>query len=565
MPVRSNSCWRPPRARGVLARRVGEQALLGGARRLRGRLDLRRARLLRGRGLLLALRRLLGRRGGGRGRGGVLGGELELLGDLLGRRRALPRRGVGLRDLRQARVRVGVAVRVLHLDEAAETLGVADAHDLAVVDGDDRGAAAGEDLDPATGLGSLDHKCTVALLARALVEALGLGLGQVVGVGRLGRDWEVPLSEAGQRADEVGGQPADQPRAHEHGVDVPVGVVVGEDRLAQVLLGAGGLEVAGGGEDRVGRVVRVLEVVLVGVDAVLLPGRGHELHPPERARGGHVEVAAVVGLDLVDRRQHLPAHAVLDAGGLVEREEEGRDAELVDEEVRDADRGRAGLGQRERRVVDRGRSVRRAPGGGLGTLLRALRLSCAIAFLELRLPARNFWLRVGAVVVPGTVPVVWLGLPPWFGLGLFAPGFVVALGVGVPVTPGIGGDGRDREVRRGLRRGRGDRAVVDDLHDRARDAGDVDGGDGAAGGHVDGRRDALAGDQDDGDRVQLGRGWDRSKAEANRGHDHRDDPVPSVHLRVRVPPRVIYASCGAFDATSATLPRGPGTSITLPR
>ena len=85
-------------------------------------------------------------------------------------------------------------------------------------------------------------------------------------------DGEAALGQAGERADEVGGQAADQARAHEHRVDVPVGVVVGEDRAADVVVGAGGLQVARGGEDRVDRVVGVLDAVVVGVDAVLLPG-----------------------------------------------------------------------------------------------------------------------------------------------------------------------------------------------------------------------------------------------------------------------------------------------------
>ena len=264
-------------APGARTRRVGEQALLG-RDRLAHDLAVRGGAALGG----LALARLHRGGGGGRGRLGVLRRQLELTRDLLARRRALLRRGVVLRDLRQARVRVGVAVDVLELDEAAEALRATDAHDAAVVDGDDRGAAAGEDLDPATVLRTVDHKCTVTGLARALAELLRLGLGEVVGVGGLGGDGEVALRQTGERADEVGRQPADQARAHEHGVDVPVGVVVGEDRLAQILLGAGGLEVARGGEDRVGRVVRVLELVLVGVDAVGLPRRRHELHP---ARG----------------------------------------------------------------------------------------------------------------------------------------------------------------------------------------------------------------------------------------------------------------------------------------
>src|SRR3954454_24484812 len=80
--------------------------------------------------------------------------------------------------------------------------------------------------------------------------------------GGLRGEGKVALVQAGERADEVGGQAADQTRAHDDGVDVPVRVVVGEDRLAQVLLGAGGLEVAGGREDRVDRAVGVLEAVL---------------------------------------------------------------------------------------------------------------------------------------------------------------------------------------------------------------------------------------------------------------------------------------------------------------
>src|SRR3712207_8068164 len=49
-------------------------------------------------------------------------------------------------------------------------------------------------------------------------------------------------SQAGERAHEVARQAADQARPHQHGVDVPVGVVVGEDRPAEVVLGARGLD-----------------------------------------------------------------------------------------------------------------------------------------------------------------------------------------------------------------------------------------------------------------------------------------------------------------------------------
>src|SRR5439155_10067806 len=53
------------------------------------------------------------------------------------------------------------------------------------------------------------------------------------------------------------------------------------------------------------------------------------------------------------------ADAVLRAGRLVDRQQERRDAETLDEEVRNADLRRAERGDRERRVRRRGHAVRR--------------------------------------------------------------------------------------------------------------------------------------------------------------------------------------------------------------
>ena len=183
--------------------------------------------------------------------------------------------------------------------------------------------------------------------------ARGRPLGDVVGVLRLAVHREAALGQPAERADEIGRHAADEACAHEHRVDVPVGVVVGEDRLAEILLPTRCLEVARRGEDRVDRVVRVLLAVAVGVDSVQLPAGGDELHPPDRAGAGDVEVAAVVRLDLVDRGEDLPRHAVLDAGGLVDRQQEHGDAELVDEEVRNADRHGARECQGHGRVLQR--------------------------------------------------------------------------------------------------------------------------------------------------------------------------------------------------------------------
>ena len=195
---------------------------------------------------------------------------------------------------------------------------------------------------------------TLAAFSPSLDALEQLGLGEVVRVTRARVDGEAALGQPGERADQVGGHAGDQARAQQDRVDVPVGVVVGEDRAADVVLVAGRLEVARGGEDRVDRVVRVLAPVLVGVDPVHLPGGRHELHPADGAGGRDVQVAAVVGLDLVDRREDLPADAVLDAGGLVDRQQEERDAELADDEVGDAVGGRgAGQGVEEAGVARR--------------------------------------------------------------------------------------------------------------------------------------------------------------------------------------------------------------------
>ena len=124
----------------------------------------------------------------------------------------------------------------------------------------------------------------------------------------------------------------------------------------------GRLQVPGGGEDRVGRVVRVLEAIAVGVDPVLRPLRGQELHPALGAGAGDAQVAAVVGLDLVDRREHLPGDPVGGAGGLVDRQQERRDLEAFDEEARHA-RDRRSERQRQRRCQRRRRRARGASPG----------------------------------------------------------------------------------------------------------------------------------------------------------------------------------------------------------
>ncbi len=100
----------------------------------------------------------------------------------------------------------------------------------------------------------------------------------------------------------------------------------------------------------------ILEAVAVGVDAVLRPLGGQELHPALGAGAGDAEVASVVGLDLVDRGEDLPRDPVGGAGGLEDRQQERRDLEAFDEEGGHAgDRGAQIERQRRRERRRRGR------------------------------------------------------------------------------------------------------------------------------------------------------------------------------------------------------------------
>ena len=144
---------------------------------------------------------------------------------------------------------------------------------------------------------------------------------------------EARLGEPRDRAEQFGRRAAEQLGAQHHRAHVGLRVVVGVDRAADVARAAGRPQVAGRGEDRVGRVVRVLVTVAVGVDSVRAPGGRQELHPALGAGARDAEVAPVVGLDLVDRRQHLPGDAVGRAGRLEDRQQERGDLEVFDEEV----------------------------------------------------------------------------------------------------------------------------------------------------------------------------------------------------------------------------------------
>jgi hypothetical protein len=382
---------------------------------------------------------------------------------------------------------------VLELDEAAQPLGAPHAHDPPVLHRDHGRAAVRGDLQARaspTGRRPPSARAAAARVRRAT-----------------GVDREAPLREAAERADEVGGQRPDRARARQHRAHVPVRVVVGEHGRLEVALRVRRAQVPGGAEDRVDRVVGIALAIAVPVGAVRAPRRGQELHPADGTRRAHVEVAAVVSLDLVDRREHLPAHAVLHTGGLVDRQEEERDPESVDGAVRDAEGG-AGVRQAGR---EGGRGRRRDGRGGR----RRGR--------GRRRPRRRGG-RLGAAA----------GLVAW---GRIALGHDRRLrcrrrgrrGLGRRRRRGLRGRGRRglrSRRRRGLR-GRHGQGRGPEILDQRHGLGDADERDlveGRVGRHLGGEEDLLPALEGQPQRAQLrGRGRRRSEGEKRRGDEHADE------------------------------------------
>src|SRR5690606_7442449 len=136
----------------------------------------------------------------------------------------------------------------------------------------------------------------VSVGSRGAGEPAGV-LAEIVRLGRAGSDVEAALGVcAGGIQDEL---------------HVPLGVVVGVERLVPVAGGATGAQIVSGSRDGVGGIVDILSVVVVAVDAVGVPGALQELHGPfgashvgtgPDARAG---AAAVVRLDLADSGQDV--------------------------------------------------------------------------------------------------------------------------------------------------------------------------------------------------------------------------------------------------------------------
>ena len=140
----------------------------------------------------------------------------------------------------------------------------------------------------------------------------------------------VAVSRPGLRGVERAARVADrrarvQPRLRDHGADVRQRVVVRPDRPREVLAHARCSQVAGRGVDRVARAVGIGLAVAARVDRVAPPGRRKELHPADGAGARDGQVRAEVGLELVDRREQHPRHAVARARVLVDRDQPRRD------------------------------------------------------------------------------------------------------------------------------------------------------------------------------------------------------------------------------------------------
>ena len=207
------------------------------------------------------------------------------------------------------------------------------------------------------------------------------------------------------------------------------------------------------------------------------------------------------------------------AGGLVDRQQERRDPELVDEEVRDADLGRARLGERVRRIVLRRAAAPARPAAsasGVG-LLRPCR--SATRCWRCRRPgwprprrSSSSWSWSCRPACPSSCRCR-VSLAAGVAVGA---GSVRGRRSAVGSTVTVGARGRRRR-RRGL-----GRAEVDDRGDRRGQARDLDLIDRRAGRDLDRDRELLAGDQRHAHVVHLGVRGGHEHARVERGSGERD-------------------------------------------
>src|ERR1019366_1415577 len=168
----------------------------------------------------------------------------------------------------------------------------------------------------------------------------------------VGQGWQVGVAVAVSGA-AVGGVAQDGASAVGLGVvedvvDVPVGVVVGEDRRSDAVgaFGDAGLgEVVRGGVDAVGVVAYVGAAVAVAVDAHAGPGGGHELHQAECSCRAGVVVPSVSAFLHADPGEQGPGHLVPEGCGDVEGFDLGWDGQWRVGQAGAA--RRAGAGERE--------------------------------------------------------------------------------------------------------------------------------------------------------------------------------------------------------------------------
>ena len=256
---------------------------------------------------------------------------------------------------------------------------------------------------------------------RSGISSRQAGAGWQSSTAQLRRQGEAARSAAAERAVATG---VGQDLGH-----VPVGVVVGEDRVVGVGRHPRRAEVAGGGEDRVFGVVGVADPVAAGIDAVRFPGRGQELHPADRAgrRGPHV--GAEGALDAVDRgedRGALGAEPVGIGCALVDRDQDRRHPGGGAAGARDRGdiEGFGRAQRRRRRATVRGRFARRrrftpvrVPGRYRPRCRRCFRALPACSAGAASVAPSSSGAAVGAA-----------GLAGWVGAGALALGAVVAAG-----------------------------------------------------------------------------------------------------------------------------------------
>ena len=152
--------------------------------------------------------------------------------------------------------------------------------------------------------------------------------------------------------------PPNQLRAQQHRLHIPRRMVISKNRPRQTPRRPRRVQIPRRRENRVNRVIRIRIPRPRRIHPPHLPRRRQKLHPPHRPSRRHTQIPPIISLNLINRRQHLPRHVILNPRRLINRQQKRRNRKTRNKEIRHTQRRRIRRRKTVRRVA-RGRHTAR--------------------------------------------------------------------------------------------------------------------------------------------------------------------------------------------------------------